>query len=76
LAVGRADNYAGTANNFGSPYDEYTANPIGFYTEVNLGVWSPATSSDKWFRFTITGRNASSTGFTECIDYITLTGVH
>ena len=70
LAIGRSDNFTGTVTNVGAPYDEYIATQS--YTEVDLGNWAPGTSSDKWFRFTITGKNASSTSYVQTIDYITL----
>ncbi len=70
LSIGRADNFAGTASNVGSPQDGYAASTQ--FTEVDLGIWSPGTTSDKWFKFAITGKNASSTGFSESFDYIKL----
>ncbi len=70
LAIGRADNFSGTASNVGTAIDEYAATDT--FKEVDLGTWQPGTTSDKWFRFTITGKNASSTGYTEAIDYILL----
>lgn len=69
LNVGRADNFAGTVRPVGSPVDESGAT---VYTEVDLGAWFPSTTSDKWFQFMITGKNASSTGYGECFDYIKL----
>ncbi len=71
LAVGTAANFSGTKNNVGSPVDDYSAGQQ--FTTIDLGTWTPGTTSDKWFRFTITGKNASSTGYTECFDYIRLT---
>lgn len=70
LSVGRADNFSGTATNVGSPHDGYTASTT--YSEIDLGTWAPGSTSDKWFQFQITGKNLSSTGYTECIDYISL----
>ncbi len=70
LAISRYDQQS-TPTNVGSPVDEYTANET--YTEVNLGSWAPGSTSDKAFRFTVTGKNASSTGYGIAIDYITLT---
>ncbi len=72
LKIGRADNFAGTAMNIGAPQDEYAATTT--YAEAALGSWAPASAaSDKWFQFTITGKNASSSGFDEAFDYIELT---
>ncbi len=70
LAIGRADNFAGTQSSVGAPIDEYSATQA--FKEVDLGTWTPGTSSDKWFQFKITGKNASSTGYDLCIDYILL----
>ncbi len=70
LAIGRADNFSGTKSNVGSPVDEYTTAET--YTEVDLGLWAPASTSDKWFQFAITGKNASSAGYGEAFDYIKL----
>ncbi len=70
LAIGRADNFSGTKSNVGAPQDEYSA--ATQFREFDLGLWSPGTTSDKWFQFAITGKNAASTGFSECFDYIKL----
>ena len=70
LAIGRADNFVGTASNVGAPQDQYSATSL--YEEIDLGTWSPGSSSDKWFQFKITGKNPSSTGFSESFDYIKL----
>ncbi len=70
LSVGRADNYAGTASNVGSPQDLYSSAEA--YPELDLGVWSPGSTSDKQFRFTVTGKNAASSGYSLSIDYIKL----
>ncbi len=69
LAVSRLDQQ-GSATNVGSPVDEYSVNPE--YVEVDLGLWTPGTTSDKAFKFTVTGKNASSTGYGLSIDYIKL----
>jgi hypothetical protein len=71
LSVGRADNFNGTAANVGTPQDEYSSSAS--FTEVNLGTWTPGTTSDKWFKFSVTGKNAASTGFSISFDYIKLT---
>ncbi len=68
LAIGQAGNPSPA--NLGAPQDLYSASAN--FTELDLGTWTPATTSDKWFRFTITGKNASSSGYSECIDYIRL----
>ncbi len=68
LAIGQAGN--NSPNNMGSPQDLYSSSSQ--YVELDLGTWSPATTGDKWFWFTITGKNASSTGYSECIEYIKL----
>ncbi len=68
LAIGPA---GGTFTNFGAAQDNYSATAT--FTTIDLGVWTPGTTSSKWFKFTITGKNASSSGYTEVIDFITLT---
>ena len=71
LYVGRADNFNGTRSAVGAPYDEYDATAL--FTNVDLETWSPSTTSDKWFQFYITGKNSSSSTYSESIDYILLT---
>jgi hypothetical protein len=74
LQVGRADNFSGTASNVGPVVDEYAAAAV--YTEVDLGNWSPSTTTDKWFRFNVTGKNSASSGtsfnYSLAFDYILL----
>ncbi len=69
LAISRADQQNSPTNQ-GSPVDEYAA--VETFTEVDLGNWTPGSSSDKAFRFTVTGKNAASTGYTLAFDYIRL----
>lgn len=66
----RADNYAGTAGAIGVPIDLYSTNED--YTEIDFGAWSPASASDKQFRFVVTGKNSASGGYSVAIDYIRL----
>jgi hypothetical protein len=68
LAIGPA---GGSFTNLGSPQDNYASTAT--FTTIDLGTWAPGTTSSKWFKFTITGKNASSSGYTEVIDSITLT---
>ncbi len=70
-AIGRADNFSGTASNVGAAIDAYSATDQ--YVEVSLGSWTPGSTSDKWIRFQTTGKNASSTGYTIGLDYVKLT---
>ncbi len=60
----------GSGSNVGAPQDLYVADQQ--FTEYDLGNWSPGSTSDKWFKFSITGKNASSSGYSECFDYIKL----
>ncbi len=60
-----------TPVNQGSAQDQYASSET--YTELNLGTWTPGTTSDKWFKFSVTGKNASSSGYSICFDYIKLT---
>ncbi len=71
LYVGRADNFSGTRTAVGSAYDEYSSSAV--FTSVDLGTWTPSTSTDKWFQFYITGKNSGSNNYSESIDYIKLT---
>ncbi len=75
LQIGRADNFNGTFSNVGPVVDEYAATTV--YAEVDLGTWTPGSTSDKWFRFNVTGKNAASQGGTYnyalSYDYIKLT---
>jgi hypothetical protein len=70
LAASRADQ--NTYTNIGSPVDEYE-NTSGDYTEVTVGTWTPGTTNNKLFRFTVTGKNASADQFWLSVDYIRLT---
>ncbi len=68
LAIGQAG--SPTPTNVGAPQDEYAS---GGYPTLDLGTWSPATSGTKWFWFTVTGKNASSSGYSIAFDDIKLT---
>ncbi len=57
-----------TPVNLGAPQDFYASSAT--FTEIDLGTWNPATTSDKYFQFTVTGKNASSTGYSMALDYI------
>jgi hypothetical protein len=71
LSGSRAD--VSTWSNIGSIVDEYDPNGGGVWTEVNVGTWSPGSSNDKLFKFTVTGKNANSSAFYLSVDYIRLT---
>jgi hypothetical protein len=78
LQCGLASNFSGSATNVGPVIDEYAANPNVYeYVELDLGVWSPGSTSDKWFRFNVAGKNPASSGTSYndslSIDYIELT---
>jgi hypothetical protein len=68
LAIGIAGNP--NPDNLAGPKDEYasTASPA----ELDLGNWTPGSTSDKWFRFTVTGKNAASSSYSMAFDYIKL----
>ncbi len=68
LAVASALNQNYT--NVGAVQDEYASTDQ--FAEYDLGNWSPGSNSDKLFRFTVQGKNASSTGYTIAFDYIKL----
>ncbi len=69
LEVSRLDGTGGTSF-VGPPYDEYSSSTI--YTEVDLGNWTAGSTSDKAFKFVVTGKNASSSGYSIAFDYIKL----
>ncbi len=69
LSANRADG-SGNSSNVGGATDEYTS--VATYPEINLGSWTPGSTSDKAFKFTVTGKNASSSGYGIAIDYIKL----
>jgi hypothetical protein len=60
-----------TPSNIGSPIDLYSGSSS--FTEVNVGTWSIGSTSDKWVKFLVTGKNGSSGGYNLAIDYIKLT---
>ncbi len=59
------------ATNVGAEQDQWAQ--FETYTEIDCGTWSPSTTSDKWFTFTATGKNSSSSGYDLTFDYIKLT---
>ena len=69
LAISRMDSQ-NSPTNLGSPVDEYAS--VETFAEVDMGNWSPGSTSDKAFKFTVTGKNASSTGYSLSFDYIRL----
>jgi hypothetical protein len=69
LAISKIDNQGNPVNQ-GSVVDEYSGSPA--YNYVDLGMWIPGSTGDKAFRFTVTGKNASSSAFGIAIDYIEL----
>jgi F5/8 type C domain len=54
--------------NVGPPVDGFATTST--FSEVDLGNVTFATAGNKAFKFTITGKNASSTGFSMALDYI------
>lgn len=65
-----------TTTNVGSPQDLYNA--TAQYPVLNLGTWKANATGSKSFKFTVTGKNASSSGthpYSIYIDYIKLTPV-
>jgi hypothetical protein len=59
----------GGQTNQGNPFDEYSATDS--YQVVSIPVTFGSTS-DKYFEFTITGKNASSSSYAETFDDIVL----
>ena len=70
LSASRADQ--NTYSNIGPVIDEYSANATGDYVAVNVGTWSPGTTNNKLFKFSVTGKNASSDQFWISVDYLWL----
>jgi hypothetical protein len=58
------------SSNVGTTQDLYSA--AEDYPELDLGTWSPGSTSDKFFKFLVTGKNASSSSYGIAIDYIKL----
>lgn len=58
--------------NQGSVQDQYGS---GIFVEVDLGNVTFGTAGNKAFKFTVTGKNASSAGYNLNFDYIKLTPV-
>ena len=69
LGISRLDQQ-GSPQNVGSPVDEYASGEV--FTEVDLGNWTPGSTSDKAFKFSVTGKNGSSSGYGLAFDYIKL----
>ena len=61
----------GALGNLGTPIDLYSATTQ--YVDVSIGIWSIGSTSDKQIQFKIVGKNGNSSGFTQCIDSITMT---
>ena len=70
MAIARADNPNGFSN-VGPVQDLYSSSPV--FTELDCGTWTPGSSSDKAVKFTVTGKNAASTGYSLSFDYILFT---
>jgi hypothetical protein len=70
LSASRAD--LNTWTNIGSVVDEYS-NSSGDFVEVTVGTWSPASTNDKLFKFSVTGKNAASSQYWLSVDYLRLT---
>ncbi len=69
LSASRAD--LSSYSNIGGVIDEYSSGTS--FNEISLGTWTPGTSNNKLFKFSVTGKNASSDQFWLSIDFIRLT---
>ncbi len=65
-----APSLTGAYTNHGSAQDNYSASTT--YTEVDIGNITFATGGTKYFQFTITGKNAASSGYNIGFDYVKL----
>lgn len=61
----------GTFANLGSKQDLYAS--TASYTELSVATTTFASAGDYYFRFTVAGKNSSSTGFGLALDYLRLT---
>jgi hypothetical protein len=59
--------------NVGPAEDEYSNNGNGVFQEYDIGTMTFPAAGNYSFKFTVTGHNAGSSGFTVCFDYIKLT---
>jgi hypothetical protein len=59
--------------NVGPTEDEYSSNGNGVFHEFDIGNVTFPSPGNYSFKFTVTGRNSSSSGYTVCFDYIKLT---
>jgi predicted alpha-1,2-mannosidase len=66
--------FASDGVNHGATVDGYAS--ASAFPEVDLGTVSFTTAGNKTFRFTVTGKNASSTSFWIALDYIKLVPVN
>jgi hypothetical protein len=60
--------------NVGAAVDEYTSNTNGALKEFDVGNVTFTAAGNYVFTFTVTGKNASSSGYSLAFDYIELTG--
>ena len=59
--------------NAGPVTDQYSSNNSGVFKEFDLGAVTLSAPGNYTFKFTVTGRNAASSGLTLAFDYIKLT---
>ena len=59
--------------NVGPPTDEYQTTGTGAYVVTDLGNFNFSVTGNYTFKFTVTGKNASSSGYSIAFDTITLT---
>jgi hypothetical protein len=59
--------------NMGPPTDQYSNNGNGVFKEFDMGLVTLSSAGNYTFKFTVTGRNAASSGYLLAFDYIKLT---
>jgi hypothetical protein len=59
--------------NVGSPMDQYSSSAAGDFQVLDLGNVSLTSAGNVPFKFTVTGKNASSNDYLLAFDYIQLT---
>jgi len=66
-----ANSLNGTYSNIGAAQDMYASS--NSWVSVNLGNYSISQTGPKYFKFTVTGKNNSSSSYQLFVDYIKLT---
>jgi len=71
VQLSMANSLNGTYSNIGAAQDMYASS--NSWVSVNLGNYSISQTGPKYFKFTVTGKNNSSSSYQLFVDYIKLT---